>query len=176
MSTDCSYRTVHEGDVVTIVLIVVGLLFALAGIIGCLLPVIPGPALSFLSLMLLSYAREWEAFSPTFLVVMGILTIFVSILDYAVPAGGAKKFGASKWGVTGSVVGMLIGTLFFPPWGLFIGAFLGAFTGEIIARKGGKEALRAGWGVFIGIMIGTGLKLAFTGIVLFFYLREVIMG
>jgi uncharacterized protein YqgC (DUF456 family) len=157
-------------------LIAVGLLFAVAGIIGCLLPVIPGPAISFLSLILLSYARDWQAFSPTFLVIVGILTVILFCIDYVMPARGAKKYGASKWGVAGSVVGMLAGMLFFPPWGLFAGAFLGAIAGEIAVRKGGSDALRAGWGVFVGIMVSTGLKLAFTGVILFFYLKEMIAG
>jgi hypothetical protein len=69
---------------------------------------------------------------------------------------------------------MLAGVFFFPPWGLFIGAFAGALVGELIARKEGREALRAGWGVFVGIMVGTGLKLAFTGVILFFYIKELV--
>jgi uncharacterized protein YqgC (DUF456 family) len=160
----------------TVTLIILGLLLALLGLIGCLLPVIPGPPISFVALLVLSYAKNWEAFSVTFLVVMGVLTIVVVVLDYVVPAGGAKKYGASKTGVAGSIIGMLAGVFFFPPFGLFIGAFVGALVGELIARKGGKEALRAGWGVFVGIMVGTGLKLAFTGVILFFYIKELVYG
>lgn len=156
----------------TIALIIIGLLIALVGIIGCILPVIPGPALSYLSLIVISYARNWETFSPQFLIVMGALAAVVSILDYVVPAGGAKKYGASKWGVTGSVIGMVIGFFFFPPLGIFAGAFLGALAGEFLANKETKNALRAGWGVFVGIMVGVGLKLAFSGASLFFYIKE----
>ena len=156
----------------TVTLIIFGLIVALVGLIGCIFPVIPGPSLSFLSLIILSYAMDWEAFSVTFLIIMGILTIVVTALDYIVPAGGAKKYGASKYGVGGSIIGMLTGFFFFPPLGLFVGAFAGALAGELLARKGGKEALRAGWGVFVGIMVGIGLKLAFSGVVLFFYIKE----
>lgn len=161
---------------VTVTLIVLGLILALLGIAGCLLPVIPGPPLSFLALIILSYARNWEAFSGTFLVIMGILTVVVMILDYVIPAGGAKKYGASKPGVIGSVIGMFGGLFFFPPWGLFLGAFAGALIGELMARKGGKEALRAGWGVFMGIMVSAGLKLAFAGVIFFLYIKELIWG
>jgi uncharacterized protein YqgC (DUF456 family) len=164
------------GTALTVALIILGLFLALLGLIGCLLPVIPGPPISFVALLVLSYAKNWEAFSVTFLVVMGVLTVVVVVLDYVVPAGGAKKYGASKTGVAGSVIGMLAGVFFFPPLGLFIGAFVGALVGELIARKGGKEALRAGWGVFVGIMVGTGLKLAFTGVILFFYIKELVYG
>jgi len=158
----------------TVTLIILGLVLALLGLIGCLLPVIPGPPISFVGLLVLSYAKNWEAFSVTFLVVMGVLTVVVVVLDYVVPAGGAKKYGASKTGVAGSIIGMLAGVFFFPPFGLFLGAFVGALVGELIARKGGQEALRAGWGVFVGIMVGTGLKLAFTGVILFFYIKELV--
>lgn len=156
----------------TIVLIIIGLLIALTGIIGCIVPVLPGPALSFLSLIILSYAKGWEPFSVQFFIVMGGLAAVVTFLDYVVPAGGAKKYGASKYGVTGSVVGMLIGFFFIPPFGIFVGAFLGALVGEMLAKRGTKDALRAGWGVFVGIMVGVGLKLAYSGVALFFYIKE----
>jgi uncharacterized protein YqgC (DUF456 family) len=157
---------------VTIVLIVIGLLIAIAGIIGCIVPALPGPALSFLSLVILSYAKGWEPFGLQFFVVMGGFAVLVTFLDYVVPAGGAKKYGASKYGVTGSVAGMLIGFFFIPPLGIFVGAFLGALAGEMIAKRGTRDALRAGWGVFVGIMVGVGLKLAYSGVSLFFYIKE----
>lgn len=157
----------------TVALITLGLLCAVAGVIGCILPVIPGPALSFISLFIISYAKNWEVFSTAFLVTMGIFTILLTILDYAVPIFGAKKFGASKSGIWGSMIGMLLGFIFFPPFGIFIGTFFGALAGELIAGKDSKKALRAGWGSFIGNITAIGIKLAFTGVVLFFYIRAI---
>ncbi len=156
----------------TILLIVVGLLIALAGIIGCIVPALPGPALSFLSLVILSFAKVWEPFGVQFFIVMGGLAALVTFLDYVVPAGGARRYGASKYGVTGSVAGMLIGIFFIPPFGIFVGAFAGALVGEMIAKRGTRDALKAGWGVFVGIMVGVGLKLAYSGVALFFYIKE----
>ena len=156
----------------TIVLTILGLLLALAGFMGCVLPIIPGPPLSFLALIILSFAKNWEPFSPTFLIVMAVVTILVIVLDYVVPASGAKKYGASKLAVWGSIIGMLIGVFFFPPLGIFIGGFIGALAGELLTTKKAKKALRAGWGVFIGIILSTGIKLAFCGIMLFFYIKE----
>jgi len=103
---------------------------------------------------------------------MAGLTIVVTILDYVVPASGAKKYGASKLGIWGSIIGMLFGLFFFPPWGMLIGAIGGALAGELAAGKEGKKALRAGWGVFVGNMVSIGLKLAFSGVILFFYVKE----
>jgi uncharacterized protein YqgC (DUF456 family) len=158
---------------VTVALITLGLLFAVAGIIGCILPVIPGPVISYLSLLIISYAKNWEAFSTAFLVTMGIFTILLEILDYAVPIFGAKKYGASKFGIWGSLIGMLVGFIFFPPLGIFIGTFFGALAGELLAGKDSRKAFRAGWGSFIGNIAGIGIKLAFTGVVIFFYIQAI---
>ena len=107
-----------------IALTILGVLCALIGFVGCIFPVIPGPPLSFLALILLSLAKNWEPFTSTFLLIMGGLAVLVTILDYVVPLVGAKKYGASKWGNWISMIGMLIGVLFFPPWGMLFGAFL----------------------------------------------------
>jgi len=98
--------------------------------------------------------------------------IVVTILDYVLPAGGAKKYGASKSGVWGSIIGMLVGFFFFPPWGILIGGIVGAFSGELVAGKERRKALRASWGIFVGYMVSTGLKLVFSGTVLFLYVKE----
>ena len=153
------------------VIIVIGLILALAGMIGCILPIIPGPIFSFLALILLSWTKNWLVFSQTFLIVMGSLTAILMILDYIAPALGAKKYGASKAGLWGSAIGMIIGIFFIPPWGIIVGAFVGALVGELLAGKSGKKALRAGWGILIGNVLGIGLKLAFTTVVLFYYIK-----
>jgi uncharacterized protein YqgC (DUF456 family) len=156
-----------------IVLIILGLLIAMVGLAGCILPVIPGPPFSFLALIILSWAKDWEPFSSTFLIIMAGLTILLTILDYVVPVIGAKKYGASKLGLWGSIIGILIGLFFFPPLGMLIGAIVGALAGELIAGKEIKKALRAGWGVFVGNMLVIVLKLAFSGVILFFYAKEI---
>jgi uncharacterized protein YqgC (DUF456 family) len=154
-----------------IILIVLGLLLALAGLIGCLLPVVPGPPLSFLALLLISLAKNWEPFSATFLIVMGCLTAAVAVMDYLIPIKGAQKYGASRYGIWGSMIGMLVGIFFFPPLGMILGAFLGAFLGELFAGRAGRDAVRAGWGTFMGTMLSTVLKVVFCGVVLFFYVK-----
>jgi len=156
----------------TIALIILGLLIALIGFIGCILPVIPGPPLSYAALIILSLAKQWEPFSIAFLIIMGALMLAVSLVDYVFPAIGAKRYGASKAGVWFSIIGMLVGIFFIPPWGMFIGAFAGALIGELLVGKGGKKALQAGWGVFVGNMVSIGFKLAFSGVVIFFYVKE----
>lgn len=155
----------------TTTVVIIGLIFALTGFFGCLLPVIPGPSLSLLSLVILSYAKNWEPFSIAFLILMTGLAVLVTVLDYIVPITGAKKYGASKLGVWGSMVGMLIGIFFFPPWGIILGAFIGALVGEMISGRQGKKAMRVVWGIFIGNLISVGIKLTYAGAVLFFYIK-----
>ncbi|MBW2121824.1 MAG: DUF456 domain-containing protein [Deltaproteobacteria bacterium] len=156
----------------TTILIIIGFLLVLAALAGCFLPAIPGPPLGFLALIVLSIAKDGEAFSTTFLIVMACLTALVTGLDYVLPAIGAKKYGASTSGVWVSIAGMVIGFFLLPPWGMLAGAFLGALIGELITGKGGKQMFRAGWGVLVGNLLGIGLKLALSGVMFFFYVKE----
>ncbi|MDB9822553.1 DUF456 domain-containing protein [Deltaproteobacteria bacterium] len=156
----------------TISLIILGILLALAGFAGCILPIIPGPPLSYLALIALSLAKDWEPFSITFLIVMATLAVIVMILDYLVPVLGAAKAGASKTGIYLSIAGMILGIFLFPPWGIFIGAFAGGIAGEILAGRKGKEAIKVGWAIFVGNMLSVGIKLSFALVVIFFYLKE----
>ncbi|MBN1543611.1 DUF456 domain-containing protein [candidate division KSB1 bacterium] len=155
----------------TIFWVILGLAVSIVGFLGCILPVIPGPPLSFLALIILSIARNWQVFDPEFLWIMAGITFLVTVLDYVVPAWGAKRYGASRIGVWLSVVGMIIGLVLFPPWGMFFGALLGAVCGEVLSGKKSREAFKAGWGVFVGNLVGIGLKLAASGVMLFYYIR-----
>jgi uncharacterized protein YqgC (DUF456 family) len=154
-------------------LIILGFILICAGIIGCVIPVVPGPPLVYLSLILISIVRKWEAFSPVFLIVMGIITAVVTALDYVLPLFTAKKYGASKYGVWGAVLGMLLGAMFFPPFGLLIGAFLGAVGFELIFNEETKQSLKAGLGVFIGIILGIFFKLGASGVMAYFFIKAV---
>jgi uncharacterized protein len=158
----------------TILLIILGTLLSIAGFIGCILPVLPGPPLSYLALIAIAFAKGWEPFSITFLIVMGILAILITLLDYVLPLVGASRYGASKTGIILSIVGMFIGIFILPPWGIFIGAFVGAVAGEMLIGAKGKDALRAGWGIFVGNMLSTGIKLGYSIAVIFFYIKAMI--
>jgi uncharacterized protein YqgC (DUF456 family) len=158
------------------VLIVFGFILLAAGIIGCVLPVIPGPPLSYAALILLSIAWKWEAFTPTLLIVLGLCTVVVTVLDYLLPILISKKKGAGKAGIWGSLIGMVAGIVFFPPFGVIIGTFVGAVLGELIFSNRPDSALKAGWGVFLGTMLGIVLKLGVSGVIAFFFTRAVLTG
>jgi len=156
----------------TILLLIAGGLLALAGIVGSVLPIIPGPVLSYASLIVLSLAKNWEPLSSTTLILLAILTVIMSVMDNFIPAISAKKSGASKYGVWGSIIGMVLFIFIFPPFGIFIGSFLGAIAGEYFFGAKGQKALQIGWGVFLGSMLGVGLKLAFSLMVLFIFIMN----
>jgi len=150
-----------------ILLIITGFLLMILGVAGSLLPVLPGPPLSYLGLLLLHFTTKIN-FSSKFLISWGIITILVSILDYIIPVWGTKFFGGSKYGVWGSMVGLLAG-VFFPPFGIMIGPLIGAIAGEIIA--GNKEnALKSGFGSFLGFIAGTIVKLTVSFIMFYYFI------
>jgi uncharacterized protein YqgC (DUF456 family) len=168
-------RNEHKGGTaLTTTLMILGILAAIAGIAASILPVIPGPPFSFLALILVSCARNWEPFSTAFIIIMACTVAVLSLLDYILPAGAARWYGASKAGLWGSIAGLIIGFFFFPPWGIILGTITGAFAGELIAGKRGKLALRAAWGTLIGNLLVTGLKVLYSGVVLFFVIKEVV--
>lgn len=156
-----------------ILLIIVGLILILAGIIGCVIPGVPGPPLAYIALLLQVFRTE-NPFTTKFLLIWAGITMIVSVLDYAVPALGTKKFGGSRRGVWGSVIGLFAGIFFFPPAGIILGPFLGAFLGELTGGKETMAALKAGMGSFIGFITGVILKLVVTGFMAYYFFETFI--
>jgi uncharacterized protein len=143
----------------------------IVGIIGCILPVIPGPAISFSSLLLLQL-KSTQPFTSEFLIWFGVIMIIVTALDYIVPAYGTKKLGGSKSGIRGSIVGLVLGIFFFPPIGIIIGPFIGAVVGELMIGKSSNVAFRSGLGSFIGFLTSTLLKLIYSFVVGYYYVQS----
>jgi len=157
------------------VTIIIGAILLLLGIIGCIVPALPGPPLSFLAVLLLAIVQQFAApLTTNTIILLAALTVAVTALDYVIPAAGAKKYGSSKWGVWGSIAGMILGALYFPPLGIIVGAFLGAVGIELLIGKQGKQALRAGWGVFVGTFLATILKLSAAFVMTYYFLKTVV--
>ncbi|MBT3356465.1 DUF456 domain-containing protein [bacterium] len=152
--------------------LIVATVLVLIGIIGSLVPAVPGPTLSFGALLILYFVKGFEIF-PTFsLVVFGFATVILVAMDYFAPIVGARMFGATKSGIAGALVGGLLGLLFFPPLGIFIGPFIGAVTAEILGGKEVKDALRAGTGTFLGSMSMLIFQFIFTVFVaIYFFIK-----
>ena len=142
-----------------IVLLVLGFILMLVGILGSFLPVLPGPPLSWVGLLLLYLTKaipdDWWLLGITL-----VVALTVTVLDYVIPAAGTKKFGGSKAGMWGSIIGLLV-AIFFPilgPFGIIIWPFIGALVGELSNKSDNKTALKAAFGSFIGFLTGTFLK------------------
>ncbi len=156
-------------------IIIIGAILLILGLIGCIIPALPGPPLSFVAIILVLLYQGFEPpLTSNVVIILAVLTTAVTVLDYIIPAAGARKYGASKWGFWGSIVGMIFGVAFFPPWGIFLGAFLGAVFVEYLVGKKGKDAFRAGWGVFVGTILGTILKVAVSFVITYYFIVALI--
>lgn len=144
-----------------IVFIIVGILCLFTGLMGCLLPMLPGPPLAYLGIVLLHFTERVEFTTPQ-LIWWLVLVVLTQILDYIVPLMGSKYSGSSRWGTRGCLAGTLIG-LFFLPWGIILGPFLGAFIGELLGGSNHAQALKSGIGALMGFLAGTVLKCMVTG-------------
>src|SRR5450759_21705 len=154
------------------ILLILGILLMILGIIGCLVPVLPGPPFSFLGLILLHLTRFGHFTNPT-LITLGIIAVVVTVLDYIVPVWGTKRFGGSKYGTRGATVGLIIG-IFLGPMGIILGPLIGAFVGEMIFRDDMNYAFKAGFGSLLGFLTGIGLKLAASFVMTFYFVKELI--
>ncbi len=143
--------------------IIIGSMLMLLGLAGSILPILPGPPLSFIGLFLLALLKHFSPpLTPTLVIILAIVTILVIVMDHIIPLLGAKRYGASKWGIWGSVLGMAIG-IFWSPFAMLVGAFIGAVAVEWLVGKKKREALRAGWGVVMGTLFATILRLGVSG-------------
>ncbi len=139
------------------ILLILGLLCCIIGLFGSFLPILPGPLLSWIGLLLL-YLTEKVENNYWILGITFITTIVITVLDYVIPAKGTKRFGGTKYGVWGTNIGLVVG-LFFPPFGFIIGPFLGAFVGELIYNSNDKNgAIKAAFGSFMGFLVSTFMK------------------
>jgi uncharacterized protein len=166
-----------------IFLILLGFIFLLAGLVGAFLPVLPGPPLAYLSLLIIHFTARIDLGSR-FLWIMGLLAIIITLLDYYIPVYGTKKFGGSKAASTGSMIGLIVGVIVLPllgialgPFGLFgiiLGPFVGAYAGESIAGSDSDKAMKVAFGSFIGFVGGTFMKFIFGLVCGFYFFKEVI--
>ena len=176
-----------------ILLIILGTICLLIGLIGCVVPMLPGVPLAYVGLLLLHFTERVD-FSWQFLVLWAVITIVIQVLDFVIPAWGTKKFGGTKWGASGSTIGLLIG-LFMGPVGIVAGPFVGAVVGEMLYFKrypqttpesdtpalpnakpqtNFNRALRAGFGSFVGFLTGTLLKCICCGVMIAYFIMELV--
>lgn len=149
-------------------------MLGVAGLLGSVVPVLPGPPLSWLGLLLMSFTR-FAGFSVWLIVMWLAVVVAVTLADNFLPLWMTGKYGGSRSATIGTFIGMIAG-LFLAPWRMIIGPFAGAFVGELVGnRSEGRVALKVAMGAFAAFICGVGLKLIASGMMLFYMVREIII-
>ena len=140
----------------------VGVLLLL-GVIGSIIPVLPGPPISYVALLI--YHFFIHNIDLSMLIWIGVLVAFITIFDYYLQIYGVKRAGGGRYAIRGSLVGILLGIILLPPIGILLGAFIGAFIGAKIEMD--ANPLKIAFGSLLGFAIGTILKLVVSVYIIF---------
>lgn len=144
-----------ENSIIYLVCIVL----MIVGILGTFIPVLPGLLLSICGLLIYKFGTD-APLSMGYVWIFVALTAISVVLNYVIPARTNRKYGGTRWGSVGSVIGTFAGMFFIPiPFGFLIGMFLGVFIGELLHDANDKKkALNSTKGAFIGFIYGTGFN------------------
>ena len=142
-----------------VLFVTLAILLVLAGILGTVIPGLPGAILVLAGLIWLAWLDDFARLGAGTIVLLVFLTVAFHAIDLLATSVGAKRFGASRRAVVGAFVGTVAG-LFFGLPGVVIGPFVGGFIGEFTKRGLLNDATRAGFGTWVGILVGTAVKLA----------------
>ena len=145
-------------------------LFMIAGIIGSFLPILPGPIMSGLGFLVLYFFKLYN-FNLLILILILATAIIITILDFFVPVVAAKKFGSSKYGLTGTSVGLIIGIFIPIPGGILLGPFLGAMIGEFFNKSKSVKAFKSAFGSLLGLLASGFIKLLYSVFCFGFFIR-----
>jgi uncharacterized protein YqgC (DUF456 family) len=158
-----------------ILIITISTFLLLIGILGSIIPILPGPPIAFCGLLLVQFSSK-HPFSIEFLIIFGLLALFSVVIDNILPVYATKKFNGSKKGVWGSAIGLIIGLFFFPPFGIIIGPMAGAFIGEIFDGKSPNNSVKPAFGSFIGLISSIFLRFALSIIMAYYFVMEVFIA
>ncbi len=147
-----------------LIFICIGILLIL-GVVGSIIPIIPGPIFSYSALLIYHYfITSIDVYT---LIWIAIVMVVIFILDYILQIYGVKKIGGGKYAIRGSLLGMLLGIILFPPLGILAGAFIGAFIGAKIENN---DPFKVAFGTILGFIMGTILKLCISIYIIYFLL------
>jgi uncharacterized protein YqgC (DUF456 family) len=131
----------------------------LLGLVGSVLPILPGIPLAWLGLFIYAAATGFQKVSILTTIVFFVVMLVTMAIGYFAPLLGAKKQKASRGGTIGAFVGLTIGIFVFNVWGLLLGPFLGALVGELIMKKTPDQAVKSAFGTLLGFLAGTLLQI-----------------
>ncbi len=157
----------------TIALILAIILF-IAGLLGTLLPILPGAVLVYAGLLLYGFMTQFETLNLYFFIMQAIVLIIIFAADYASSAIGTKLFGGSKQAAIGAIIGTILALIFLGPAGILIGPLVGAIAVELLRGVEFKQALRAGLGTLVGVLGGTLFKLCAEILMIVYFLIKIL--
>lgn len=143
----------------TAIFAIICAILLLVGLVGVVMPYLPGIPVAWLGLFIYAIGTGWERISVTTIIVFAAITVFALLLDFIAPLLGAKKYKASKWGIIGASIGLLLGIIIFQVWGIIVGPLLGALVGELISGKPAEQAFKSALGTFVGFIFGSLMKI-----------------
>ena len=149
------------------VILLISILFLIFGLIGSVIPIIPGPIFSYLGIIF-SYVFSLVDISRSEFLIISLATILVILLDYIFQYFGVKKLGGGRMSVLGTILGLLVA-----PLGLILGPFLGAFAGAILENKNKSQSIKVALGSLIGFISGTIVKFTFSAFLLWIFLKSI---
>ena len=150
-------------------LIALAVICLIVGAVGTVAPILPGVPLSCAGLLILKFVPSVkDNVSWAIIVILGIITIVVTILDNILPMWGTKKMGGNKKVVWGETIGLLVG-FFLGPWGIIFGPFVGALIGGLLSGSKFMLATKHATGAFIVYIAGLIIKLITVGLIVFFF-------
>ena len=129
----------------------------IVGLLGTVLPVIPGAALIFAGLLLAAWVDDFARVGPVGLTIIGVLGILSWVADFVASLLGAKRGGASPQALVGATLVGAVG-LFLGIPGMILGPFVGAVGGELIARRELVQAGKVGLGTWLGLVAAAVVK------------------
>ena len=147
----------------------------IAGLVGTIVPVLPGIPIMLAGFVLAAWSTGFEPVGWGTLGVLGALTGLSVIIDLLAAAFGAKRLGASPRAFFGATLGAIIGMFFGLP-GIILGPFAGAVVAELAEGRGAHQAGRSGYGVWIGIVLGTAAKLTIAFVMLGIFLLKYLIN
>lgn len=137
------------------------LILVIAGIVGLLLPALPGIVLVFAGLVVAAWAEDFTYVGQGTLIFLLVLCLLGYVIDFLAGALGASRYGAGKYSIIGAAIGAVAGMFFGLP-GILLGPFIGAVAGELYIRRDIRVAGLAGFGAWVGLVVGTAAKIAIT--------------
>jgi len=153
--------------------LVLAIILFIAGIIGTILPFLPGPALIYGGMLLYGFMTGFATLDAYFFLLQGLVLVLIFLIDYLASAIGTRRFGGSKQAAWGAVSGMIFGVIVFGPLGIALGPFLGAVGAELIRGISMNQALHTGLGTLIGILGGTILKIGIEILMIIYFFMQI---